>query len=165
MKNRFVLIPILAIVLTAAGFLIFKQINLPPRNQPADFNFIFKYGIGAKNELNTFNQTYAKDMIMDPPATLGFKLTDNEIAGIYKKMNDLKVFGINEASTEKNVAVTPCPGYYLKVQIGSLIKELSWDGCHGKINDKLQQFADYIIRIIEAKEEYKNLPAPKGGYL
>ena len=80
-------------------------------------------------------------------------------------MNDLKIFEVNEASTEKNVMVTPCSGYYLKAQTGFLVKELSWDGCRGKINNKLQQFTNYIIKIIEAKEEYKKLPAPKGLYL
>jgi hypothetical protein len=165
MKNKFVLIPVLAIALAALVFLIFRQANFWPHNPPADFNFIFRYGVGAKNELNTFSQTYTKDMVMDPPVTVGFKLTDDEIAGVNKKMNDLKVFGINEASTEKNVMVTPCSNYYFKAQIGFFVKELSWDGCHGKINDELQQFTDYIIKIIEAKEEYKKLPSPKGGYL
>ena len=165
MKNKFVLITVLAIALGALVFLIFRQIDLWPKNPPADFSFIFRYGVGAKNELNTFNQTYTKDMVMDPPVTTGLKLTDNEMVGIYKKMNDLKVFGINKMSTEKNVMVTPCSSYYFKAQIGSFIKELSWDGCQGKINDKLQQFTDYIIKIIEAKEEYKKLPDPKGLYL
>ena len=165
MKNKFFLIPVLIIALAAAGFLIFRQINFLPQNPPADFNFIFRYGVGAKNELNTFNQNYIKDMVMDPSVTTGLKLTDNEIAGVYKKINDLKIFSLNEASTEKNVMVTSCLNYYFKAQIGSLIKELSWDGCRGKINSRLQQFTEYIIKIIEAKEEYKKLPAPKGGYL
>jgi len=165
MKNKFVLIPVLVIALVVTGFLIFRQINLWPQNPPADFNFIFRYGVGAKNEMNTFNQIYTKDMVMDQPVSIGLNLTDDEIVGVYKEMNDLKVFSINEASTEKNVMVTPCSSYYFKVQIGSLVKELSWDGCQGKINDKLQRFTDYIIKIIEAKEEYKKLPAPKGGYL
>jgi len=165
MKNKFVLILVLVIALAVAGFLIFRQINLLTQNSPADFNLIFRYGVGAKNELNTVNQTYTKDMVMDPPITVDLKLTDSELAGVYKKMSDLKVFEINEASTEKNVMVTPCSGYYFKAQIGFLIKELSWDGCRGKINDKLQQFTDYIIKIIEAKEEYKKLPDPRGLYL
>lgn len=164
-KNNLILIIFAGIFLVAAGFLIFRQINLAPQNQPANFKFIFRYGVGAKNELNTFNQTYTKDMVMDPTVTIALKLKDSELAGVYKKMNDLKVSSINKVSTEKNVMVTPCSNYYFKAQIGSLVKELSWDGCQGKINDKLQQFTDYIIKIIEAKEEYKKLPTPKSGYI
>ena len=28
------------------------------------FNLIFKYGVGAKNELNTYNGTYTQDMVL-----------------------------------------------------------------------------------------------------
>jgi len=42
---------------------------------------------------------------------------------------------------------------------------VSWDNCHGKISSKFQKFTDYLIKIIESKEEYKALPTPKVGYL
>ena len=164
MKNKLIIIAVTVIALAAAGFLIFRQINLQPQNPPADFNFVFRYGVGAKNELNTVNQTFTKDMVMDPPLTIELKLTDSELAAVYKKMNDLKVFGINKGS-EENVMVEPCSSYYFKAQFGSFRKELSWDDCQGKVNDKLQQLTNFIIKIIESKEEYKKLPAPKGGYI
>lgn len=129
------------------------------------FNLIFRYGVGAKNELDTFNQTYTKDMVMDPSVTVKFKLTDNELIDIYRKINDLKLFDENEKPTGGNLFVTPCSSYYLKTQTGSVQQELSWDNCRGKISDKFQQFTDYLITIIESKEEYKALPTPNGGYL
>jgi len=133
-----------------------------PTPQSTSFNLIFRYGVGAKNELNTFDQTYTKDMVLDPSVTIKFKLTDNELSGIYQKINDLKLFDKNEERTDGNML--PCSSYYLKVQIDSIQKELSWN-CRGKISDKLQQFTNYIIPIIESKQEYKELPTPKGGYL
>ena len=136
-----------------------------PIPQSTIFNLIFKYGVGAKNELNTFAQTYTKDMVMDPSVTIKFKLTDNELAGIYQKLNDLKLFNESTKPLEGNVMVTPCSSYYLKVQINSEQKELSWNNCRGRISDKFQRFTNYIIQIIESKEEYKKLPTPQGGYL
>jgi len=172
MKNKILLISIAVIILAVAGFFIFFQetSNAPtnlPSGEPASFNLIFKYGVGMKNELNTFDQTYTKDMIMDPSVTIKFKLTDSELAGISQKITDLKVFDKNEESAEGDVGMTrtPCSSYHLKAQKDSVLEELSWDDCQGKISDKLQQFTDYIIQIIESKEEYKNLPVPKGGYL
>jgi len=171
MKNKFFLIAIAVIILAVAGFVVFKQLNTSSQNsstgKPANFNLIFKYGVGAKNELNTFEQTYTKDMVMDPSITIKFKLSDSELAGIYQKINDLKLFDKNEELTEGdiNTFVTPCSNYYLKVQIDSIQKELSLDDCRGKVNDAFQQFADYIISVIESKEEYKKLPDPNGGYL
>lgn len=132
---------------------------------PVVFNLIFRYSVDAKNELDTFKQTYTKDMVMDPPVTIKFKLLDNELAGIYQEINDRKLFDMTDESTDEQMFVTPCSSYYLKVQMDSVQKELSWDDCRGKVSDRLKQFTGYIISIIESKEEYKKLPAPRGGYL
>lgn len=169
MKNKFILISIAVIILAVAGFFVYKQITLPvqpPSTQPTNFNLIFKYGVGAKNELNTFDQTYTKDLIMDPPVTIKFKLTDSELAGIYQKINDLKLFDKTVEPAEGEIVQRriPCDSYYLKVQNDSVQKELSWDNCQGEISDKLQQFTSYITSIIEARDEYKKLPEGKGGY-
>ena len=150
-------IPTIRIIISSGGKLIYYF------NSSETLNFIFRYGVGAKNELNTFSQTYTKDMVMDSPVTVSLKLTGKEITDVYKKINDLELFDIKQA-TETNTRVTPCSSYYLKVQSGYHQKGLTWDSCQGKINDKLQKFTDYIIKIIESKEEYKALPKPKGGY-
>ena len=167
--KKIVLISIVVIVLAAAGLVVFKQSSTPPQNPPAgeptNFNLIFKYGVGAKNELNTFDQTYTRDMVMDPSVTVKMSLSNNELNGIYQKINDLKLFNESTEPIDGNMMVTPCSSYYLKVQINSEQKELSWNNCRGKISDKFQQFSNYIIQIIESKEEYKKLPTPRGGYL
>jgi hypothetical protein len=170
MKNKFLLIPVAIIILAAVGFFIFKQKNIPPQNPPTGgpttFNLIFRYGVGAKNELNTFEQTYTRDMVMDPPVTIKLKLSDSELNSIFQRINDLKLFDESAEPVEGNgFGGIPCSNYYLKVQIDSAQKELSWDNCREKISDKLQEFTNYIIQIIESKEEYKKLPTPKGGYL
>ena len=165
MKNKLLLIFIGITVLAVAGFLVFKQTNIS--GEPTSFNLIFKYGVGAKNELNTFNQTYTKDMVMAPPVTIKFKLPDSEMAGLRQKIEDLKLFDKNEKPAEGDISMMkiPCSSYYLKAQINSVQKELSWDDCQGKISDKLKQFMEYIIPIIEAKDEYKKLPEREGSYM
>lgn len=164
MKN--ILISIAVIILAIAGFFAYNLLIAPPDDRMADFDFIFKYGVGAKNELNTFNQTYTKDMIIDPSVTIGFKLADSELANIRQKIADLKLFDKDGKPITGEIGMmrTPCDSYYLKVQNDSAQKELSWDNCQEKISDKLQQFTDYIIPIIESKDEYKKLPPSKGGY-
>lgn len=156
------------VVVLAAGVVYFAFFNRPvvsPREpMVTDFNFIFKYGVGAINELNTFNQTYTKDMAMDPPITIQFKLTESERMGIYEKINSLHLFDEDGGRIGEGTVMVPCSSYYLKVNINSVQKELSW-GCDRKTTDKLQQFTDYVISVIQAREEYKKLPAPKGGYM
>lgn len=164
MKKKLPIVIIAVIALFVIGFISLKLLNIVPQTTvPADFNLVFRYGVGAKNELNTFDGTYTKDLVMDPPVTVDFKLTEEEIADIYKKMTDLEVFEITNTA-EEGMFVTPCSSYYLKVQQNSVQKEMSWDGCSGKINDKLREFTDYVISIIESKDEYQELPDATGGY-
>ncbi len=151
------------ILVGVAGYFIGDQPKVSPA--PSDFNMIFKYGVGAKNELNTFDQTYTKDMVTDPSVTIKFPITDNELAGIYQKLNDLKLLQESTQPIQGNTFVTPCASYYLKVQINSEQKELSWNNCRGGISDKFQQFTNYVMEIIESKEEYRQLPTPQSGYL
>ena len=140
------------------GIFSMPVVSFNESNKPS---IIFKYGIGAKNELNTLNNTYTKDMIMDPAVVTNLKLNNQELSNIYNKSIDLKLFDKEDSSAKENIIVTPCSSYYLKINEN----EVSWNNCHGKVNSKFQQFTDYIIKIIESKEEYKRLPAPKGAYL
>ena len=152
------------LILAAGYFIVNRQKSLPPLDPLTGFNFIFRYGVGGKNEINTFDQTYTKDMVIDPPIKIKFKLADGEPAEIYQKINDLNLFNKNPVlNTFSQMA--PCSNYHLKIQTGSIQKELSWNDCRSEIRDEFRQFANYLINIIESKEEYKKLPTPKGGYL
>ena len=55
-------------------------------------NLIFKYGITARNVLNTFSCTYTKDLVLDPPITTCLKLTIADIDLICDKMNQINFF-------------------------------------------------------------------------
>jgi hypothetical protein len=160
---------IVVVLMAVTGFVVFKQPDTQPldlqNGETTNFNFIFRYGVGAKNELDTFSRTYTKDMVMGASITINFELTNDELVGIYQKIKDLKLFEKSEESAERNMIVNPCSSYSLKVQIDSTQEKLSWDNCQGSISDKFQQFTNYIIKIIESKEEYKKLPTPRGGYL
>lgn len=164
MKNKRLLIIIVSAILILVGIFVTRQIYLS-KQMPANFNLVFKYGIGAKNELNTFNHTYTKDMIRAESVTTNLKLTDKELKDIYQKIVSLKLLDKNLTKNSGNVAQTPCSIYYLKIKSDLGQNELSWNNCYGEINDKLQQFTNYITQILEAKDEYKNLPSPKGAYL
>lgn len=165
MKKKLPIVIIAIMALVMVGFALLKLLNTVPQTTvPEDFNLVFKYGVGAKNELDTFDGTYTKDLVMDPPVTVDFKLSDDELTGIYEKMTDLEVFEITDTA-EEGMFITPCSSYYLKVQQNSVQKELSWDNCSGEIDSKLQEFTNYVISIIESKDEYKELPDATGGYL
>ncbi len=62
------------------------QTRLPAEN---DFSLVFKYGVGARNVLDTAQGTYTKDMIEDPPITIELKLTRDDLDRILAKTNDI----------------------------------------------------------------------------
>jgi hypothetical protein len=133
----------------------------------SDFNLVFKYGVGGVNVLDTFTNKFTKDMIAAPSITVDFKLTQAEKASVRQKINELGL--LNRASeiktgTDTNVAITPCSNYYLKVQDGALLKEISWDDCSGQIIQAYRKFSDFMINLIESKKEFKDLPEVQGGY-
>ena len=154
-----------------------------------DFNFIFKYGITAKNELDTFKNTYTRDMILDPSVTIRLKLTDEELDTILQKMKEINFFdypdefSIELAPDSLIGLVTPYASYYFKAEYEGVVKELRWDDeiiwqderlgdSKDKIfienkdeAEKLYQLVTLIREIIENRPEYEKLPEPTGGYL
>lgn len=128
------------------------------------FDFIFKYGVGAKNILDTFNDTYTKDMITDDPITISLKLTDEELDGIRQKIEELNLFQAKEESQIK-MLMNPCTDYDLIVQTFAVQRRASSDGCTQGIDQQFAAFETYIRSILETKTEYRALPEPQGGYM
>lgn len=137
--------------------------DLPP-DRPDDFGLIFRYGVTRGNVLNTFDQTFTKDLVLDPSVTVDLNLSNEELDSVYRKLQTLDLFRKNP-NTWEFTGITPCTKYQLKIQIDSRQKELNWDYCRWEIREEFQQFSDHLIEIIETKEEYKKLPEPTGGYL
>ncbi|MEE8413110.1 MAG: hypothetical protein V3R96_01030 [Dehalococcoidales bacterium] len=148
--------------------------SVPPAQ--SDFNLIFRYGVGAKNELNTFEGTYTRDMIGDPSVTVDLSLTEEELDKIHQKMVEIAFFdypeeySVNVAPGEPAGIIIPYSSYYFKIEDDSGIKELWWEAKIININenekaDRLRELIKLIWDIIESKEEYQKLPEPTGGYM
>lgn len=172
---------VIAIVIIALGIVAF----IVSRDKEATdgFNLIFRYGVWAKNELNTFKQTFTKDMVNKRSITIKMKLSDEELVGIHQKLNEVDLF--NEISSyqqklkkeqeeyEEKIAKwiepwlpfteEPCSKYYIKVDIDSTKKDIQWD-CRVRV-PKVNEFLQYIYQIIESQEEYQKSPTPQAGYL
>lgn len=141
----------------------------------SDFNLIFKFGVGAQNELNTLDQTFTKDMIVDSNITVTLSLSKEELDTIYQKMIEIDffsypdTFAIYVAPGETRGIQSTYSSYYFKVEYDSKIKELWWeDEIVEPIDDKAEKLRELITLIrglIYSKEAYKKLPRPRGGYI
>ena len=165
---------LMAALLGTVGCVTDTPSDVKPRDvKPRDFNLIFKYGVTARNELNTFEGTYTKDMIMDPSITVELSLTEEELDRIYQKMLEIDffdypdAFSVPVAPSRLTKLRIPYISYYFKVEYNSSIKELRWEDEIQNENeeaDKLRELIRLIKDIIESKEEYQKLPAPTSGY-
>jgi len=138
----------------------------------SDFDFVFQYGFhgdiqDSGNVLNTFKETYLKDMVKGPKAKTKLVVTEEEKKMIFQKMKDINFFDCPVCiEPEEGVYISPPTGYYFRVKYGSNYKELFRveEFKHDAQADNLNELIELITNIIESKKEYKDLPEPKSGY-
>ena len=131
----------------------------------------FYYGFG--NELNTFKQTYTKDLVLDGYSTVDFWLTEAEQESIKNKLDvvdffhfpDTLIYQIGPDSIM--VSINPDPGWqFLQVADKNRDKIVYWRYPLPEENEfvpLLLDLTELITDIIHSKPEYVALPAAKGG--
>jgi len=137
-----------------------------------DLNFMFGYGVDAKNVLNTFEDTFTKDLILDGTATVQFTLSTSDFQRIKIKMLEINFFSYPDTFTVTtgNIAavITPCSIYNIEVSYNTSIKHLHWEDCivsEDSAAMKLRELIVLVKNIIVSHPEYSQLPPAKGGYL
>jgi hypothetical protein len=143
-------------------------------NDTTNFNFIFKYGVGGKMVLNTFDNTFTWDMVVDPPIVINLSLSKKELNEIQEKIIDIGFFDYPDTfriiipPNGSGCYEEPYSSYYFKVKCDSVIKELWWEAEIVEPKDKkvenLMELIELIVNIIVSKEEYKKLPTPRALY-
>lgn len=133
-------------------------------------NIDFKFGVTSRNELNTFNGTFTKDLLLDGTITTRLILSQEELSQIRQRLFDIGFYDYPKIFASQGI-VQPRADYYLKVQNGTTIKEVIWysDSFTGNKTDEtteanLNQLYNLIWTMIETKIEYKLLPAANGYY-
>ena len=144
------------------------QLRIVQPRKYVGFNVLFRYGVTSRNELNTFNSTYTKDMVLDPPITIWLYLSDEEMNQIRQKVVEINLFNLPETISSRNDGwrIEPQDNFFLMVQNGSTIKTVTWNS-NSEVNEveqNLTQLANLIESIVEQRPEFKALPLPNGGY-
>jgi len=140
----------------------------------SDFNLILRYGVGAKNELNTLKGTYTKDMVNRPSITTRLCFTQEELDAIYLKTLEIDFYNFPRrmySPPEGGIMgmVTPYCTYYLEVRNDATIKIMKWSDqftttTESEKYDDIMELVRLIIEIIESHPEYQKLPEPTAGY-
>ncbi len=147
-----------------------KDSSVEPATQFAQIYLKYDF----ENELNTFDNTFQKDLIMDGVIKIEFFLTAEEQNQILEKAYSINYFSLPD--TFKYIPVNgitlitnPNPGeQVLRIKFQQKDKKIIWTYPLNEDNveaNDLMKLKDFIISIIESKPEYKKLPPAKGGYL
>lgn len=77
---------------------------------------IFNFGINAKNQINSIEGTYTKDMVIEASITTDLKLYDEEMDIIYLAMKYINILNYPEIFTPKsNTMCTPFETFSIKI--------------------------------------------------
>ncbi len=172
MTTRTLLITLALVSLSCgdAGYPVDANLSAP---QNRNFNLLFRYGVKAHNELNTFCNSYTKDLILDGTITTRMILSRPELDSIEAKLVQIDLFSYPDTFVvqRKDSLVTfftPYQTYIFKVFHQHSLKNCYWENCILSDDDRatrLRSTITYIRSIIESRREYKQLPPPRGGYL
>ncbi len=134
-----------------------------------DFGFILRYGVRARNELNTLKGTFTKDLILAGNSTTRLKLSGSELQEIYAEMLAMNIVDYPDILREKSQQeVTPYLTYDLTIYYKGTSKQIYWDDQSLSKSPQaiqLRSLLNKIIRMVESKPEYKKMPAAEGGYM
>lgn len=146
--------------------------NAPTAIDDQQVQIYFKYGFN--NVLNTFENTYQKDLAADGTIKVKFWLTTEEQNRILEKVNTTGFFSLRDmfmipGNDSITIAIHPSPGpQILRIKYLNSDKTTVWT--YPLLPDdadfnKLLELEQFIITIIESKKEYKKLPPSRGGYV
>ena len=157
-------------------FLLFSLLSISCSHstipsEPRDINLKFSYGVNARNFLNTFQNTYTKDLISSGDTTVPFTLSATDLNQILSKMNEINFFSYPDTfivPTGDTVSIVmPFSTYNFEVSYKLVNKHLFWrdEIMNESVQaTKLRELIVLIEVIIQSNPEYSKLPPAQGGY-
>ena len=149
-----------------------RDVGLAPEDRA--FNIQFKYGVGGQNELNTFRNTFTKDLVLDGTVTTSMILTPGELDSVQVRLSEISFYSFPDTlivhSSRPGYLISPAQMFFLKVKNGIVAKSVFWYDSMPVFSDdlrasQLREVIQFIRTIVEAKGEYRQLPPARGGYL
>jgi hypothetical protein len=167
MKKRFLLV--FLILIFSLIIIGCKKDDSLPEQITEDFNFSLQYGINGINEINTYENTITKDLILDGTKSIKFEIPKKDLGDVYSKLVELDIARISEKLVNKKLFITPLTEYILTFTISKRKYTVSGDATMYSLNgneqvDDFSTFVKYVIDYVESTTEYKSLPEPEGGY-
>src|SRR5699024_3950087 len=135
-----------------------------PEQMPEDFGFSVQYGVGQKNEIDTFKGVVIKDLIEDGTAKADITFTDKEMSDIYEKMKAINV--LEKKNFTSKCESEPSEETEWKITLdGETVTQSIEEFCDPtKDVEQFLKLQNYVFDKVKNKESFKKLPKAKGGY-
>jgi hypothetical protein len=100
--------------------------------QDRDFNILLRFGVNGRNELNTFENTYTKDLILDGTITVSLVLSDSELQAIKERLIETGFFSYPDTlpvspADSFLAAIEPHASNQIRVKNQSIVKTVFWN--------------------------------------
>lgn len=131
----------------------------------------YKYGFA--DEINTFNKTFTKDLVLDGNITIDYWFQSEEQDTIIEILEEIDFFNLPDtlsyiAGDSIAVHLDPDPGIQsLRISYNNQDKTVFWYLINSFPSEyeQILQLTTFIEDLLNADPEYQSLPAPSGGYL
>jgi hypothetical protein len=135
------------------------------------FNVLLQYGIGARNEIDSFHDAFTKDLVLDGTVTTKLVLSEAQLDSIEARLLSIDIFSYPDTFVSQHgdtvASVTPYSTYILKVTLDGRSKNVFWEDAIISPDERAARLRDAfaVIRtLIESTAEFKRLPPARGGY-
>ena len=147
---------------------------------PGDFNFSIDFGVDGQNNIDSYNDTFTKDLIGTGSETIDFTIPDDKMREIYAAFIENKVpelpddinFEVKFGSGDISMTSTPSSKYSVTYTCENETRTIVCDDggpWNVKIGppdtrNRLVVFVTLITDYIFSTDEYKNMSPAEGAY-
>lgn len=131
----------------------------------------YKYGVA--DEINTFNNTCTKDLVLDGTITIDYWFQSEEQDTIIEILEEIDFFNLPDTLSYlpgDSIAemIEPDPGIQsLRINYNNQDKTVYWYiiNSYPSEYERILRITELIEEILNADPEYLSLPEPNGGYI
>lgn len=149
--------------------LSFAMVNCSCNCDQEDIDLKVHMKYGYADEVNTFENSLKKDLVMDGSTDTTFSFTPEQKNAILNMANEVGFFDMpKEIKTTANYDQNPSPGpQSLRIKFDKWDHTVKWNYPIGEseLEQDIKKLSYFIISIIVDSPEYKALPEARGGYL
>ena len=169
MKNKIVLSIILLLLISCTD----KSDNESYVREEAEQAIQIHYKYGFADEINTFDKTCTKDLVLDGTVTIDFWFQLDEQQAIIRELEDIDFFNLPDtiayqSSDSITETIEPDPGIQsLRIKYNNQDKTVFWYlvNSYSSEYERILRLTTLIEEILHSDPEYQSLPEPTGSYL